>query len=245
MPHPRGSMRKVHDILRLQAAGLSARQIAASVSLARSTVAECLRRARLAGLGWPLPGDLDEAALERRLYPPPTEAEIRAPVDWARVQRELRRRGVTLTLLWQEYIAEQPDGYRYSRFCELFRAWQGRVDVVMRQEHRAGERMFVDYAGQTVPVLHRRTGELRPAQIFVAVLGASSYTYADATWSQSLPDWLASHSRALAFFGGVPQIAVPDNLRSAVSRAHRYEPELNPAYQQWADHYGVAGRLTR
>lgn len=240
MPQPRVSMRKIHDILRLQAAGLSARQIAASVSLARSTVAECLRRAQRAGLGWPLPEALDEAALERQLYPPPAEAEVRAPIDWARVQRELRRRGVTLMLLWQEYIAEQPDGYRYSRFCELFRAWQGRVDVVMRQEHRAGERLFVDYAGQTVPVLDRHTGELRPAQVFVAVLGASSYTYAEATWSQSLPDWLGSHSRALAFFGGAPQIVVPDNLRSAVSRAHRYEPELNPAYQQWADHYGVA-----
>lgn len=240
MPQPRVSMRKIRDILRLQAAGLSSRQIAASVALARSTVAECLQRAALAGVVWPLPDKLDEAALERRLYPPVVAAEPRAPVDFAHVQRELRRRGVTLTLLWEEYFRAQPDGYRYSRFCELYRAWLGRVDVVMRQEHRAGERLFVDYAGQTVPVLDRRTGELRPAQVFVAVLGASSYTYAEATWSQSLADWLGAHSRALAFLGGVPQIVVPDNLRSAVSRAHRYEPEINPAYQQWADHHGVA-----
>jgi transposase len=240
MPQPRVSMRKIRDILRLQAAGLSSRQIAASAALARSTVAECLQRAALAGVAWPLPDALDEAALERRLYPPVVASEPRAPVDFAHVQCELRRRGVTLTLLWEEYVRAQPDGYRYSRFCELYRAWLGRVDVVMRQEHRAGERLFVDYAGQTVPVLDRRTGELRPAQVFVAVLGASSYTYAEASWSQSLADWLGAHSRALAFLGGVPQIVVPDNLRSAVSRAHRYEPEINPAYQQWADHHGVA-----
>ncbi len=233
-------MRKIREILRLQAAGLSSRQIAASVVVARSTVAECLRRAAAAGVSWPLPADVDEASLEQRLYPPTPAVEARPTCDWAAVQRELRGRGVTLALLWEEYKSRHPDGYQYSRFCDLYRAWLGRVDVVMRQEHRAGERLFVDYAGHTVPVLDRQTGELRPAQIFVAVLGASSYTYAEATWSQALSDWLASHSRALAFFGGCPQIVVPDNLKSAVSRPHRYEPELNPAYQQWADHYGVA-----
>ncbi len=240
MPQPRVSMRKIREILRLQAAGLSSRQIATSVAVARSTVAECLRRAELAGIAWLLADDMDEPMLERRLYPPAAEAHERPPADWAAVQREMRRRGVTLMLLWQEYKTQHPDGYQYSRYCELYRAWLGRVDVVMRQEHRAGERLFVDYAGQTVPVLDRRTGELRPAQVFVAVLGASSYTYAEATWSQSLPDWLGAHSRALAFLGGAPQIVVPDNLKSAVQRAHRYEPELNPAYQQWADHYGIA-----
>jgi transposase len=239
MPQPRVSMRKIKEILRLQAAGLSSRQIAASVAVARSTVAECLRRAALAGVAWPLPADADESVLERQLYPPAPTAD-RPTGDWAAVQREMRGRGVTLALLWEEYKSRHPDGYQYSRFCDLYRAWLGRVDVVMRQEHRAGERLFVDYAGHTVSVLDRQTGELRPAQIFVAVLGASSYTYAEATWSQSLPDWLGAHSRALAFFGGCPQIVVPDNLKSAVSRPHRYEPELNPAYQQWADHYGVA-----
>ena len=239
MPQPRVSMRKIREILRLHAAGLSSRQIAASAAVARSTVAECLRRAMQAGVAWPLPADADEAALEQRLYPA-VATQCRPNEDWPRVQRELRRRGVTLALLWQEYQACHPDGYQYSRYCDLYRAWQGRVDVVMRQSHRAGERLFVDYAGQTVEVLDRRTGALRPAQIFVAVLGASNYTYAEATWSQALPDWLGAHSRALEFLGGAPQIVVPDNLKSAVTRAHRYEPEINPAYQQWADHYGIA-----
>jgi transposase len=234
-------MRKIRETLRLAAAGLSVRQIAVSVGAARSTVAECLRRAEAAQLRWPLPEDVDEGALSRRLYPAaPPSATPRPTIDFVSMQRELRRRDMTLLLLWQEYKAEHPEGYQYSRFCDLYRAWLGKVDVVMRQEHRAGEKLFVDYAGQTVAVVDRRTGELRPAQIFVAVLGASSYSYAEATWTQSLPDWLGAHGRALEFFGGCPAILVPDNLRSGVNRAHRYEPEINPAYQQFADHYGLA-----
>jgi transposase len=147
---------------------------------------------------------------------------------------------VTLFLLWQEYRANHPDGYQYSWFCEHYRAWQGKLDMVMRQDHRAGEKLFVDYAGQTVPIIDRATGEIREAQIFVAVLGASNYTYAEATWSQSLPDWIGSHVRCLHFLGGVPELVVPDNLRSGVSKAHRYEPDVNPTYQDMASHYGVA-----
>jgi transposase len=234
-------MRKIREILRFAASGLSARQIAVSVGIARSTVAECLRRAEAAQIAWPLPDELDDSALERRLYPPsaPSPA-VRPVIDFATVQRELRRRDMTLFLLWQEYKERHPEGYQYSRFCDLYRAWMGKVDVVMRQEHRAGEKLFVDYAGQTVPVVDRRTGELRQVQVFVAVMGASNYCFAEATWTQALPDWLGSHVRALAFLGGCPAIIVPDNLRSGVSRACRYEPDLNPSYQQWADHYGVA-----
>jgi transposase len=234
-------MRKISEVLRLHAAGLSARQIARSVGSARSSVAQCLERAKGAGVQWPLPPEVDEAELERRLYPPVAMAQAPRPaIDFAALQAQLRQPGVTLTLLWEEYHREQPDGYRYSRFCDLYRQWLGRVDVVMRQEHRAGETLFVDYAGHTVPIIDRLTGEVRPAQVFVAVLGASSYTYAEATGSQSLPDWLGSHVRALEYFGGCPRLIVPDNLKSAVKRPHRYEPEINPAYQELADHYGLA-----
>ena len=156
------------------------------------------------------------------------------------MHRELRGKGVTLALLWEEYKAVHPEGLQYSRFCEQYRAWASQLDVVMRQEHRAGEKLFVDYAGHTAGVVDRHTGEVRQAQVFVAVLGASSYTYAEATWTQGLADWIASHVRAFEFFGGCPELVVPDNLRSAVSRAHRYEPDTNPTYHDLAHHYGVA-----
>jgi transposase len=160
--------------------------------------------------------------------------------EWPHVHRELRRKGVTLALLWQEYKVEQPEGLQYSRFCERYRAWAKRLDLVMRQEHRAGEKLFVDYAGHTVGVVERESGEVCEAQVFVAVLGASSYTYAEATWTQGLADWCASHVRALRFLGGVPELAVPDNLRSAIARSHRYEPDANPTYHDLATHYGFA-----
>jgi len=234
-------MRKIRDVLRLHAAGLTGRQIAHSVGTARSTVAECLRRAQAAGLAWPLPESLTETALDQRLYPAPMpSSEPRPSADWAGIHHELRRKGVTLQLLWQEYREQHPEGYRYSRFCDLYRQWLRRVDVVMRQEHRAGEKLFVDYAGPTMPIIDRQTGEIRQAQIFVAVLGASSYCFVEATLTQTLPDWLGSHVRALEWLGGCPAILVPDNLRSGVSRANRYEPDINPAYQDLADHYGMA-----
>jgi transposase len=236
-------MRKIKDILRLNGAcRLSHRQIAGSCGVARSTVAEILRRAEAASLTWPLPDDLTDTELEARLYPMPAApvSTVRPVPDWATVHQELIRPGVTLTLLWQEYQAAHPDGYQYSRFCDLYRAWLTTLDRCLRQEHRAGEKCFVDYAGQTVPVSDRHTGAVRSAQIFVAVLGASNYTYTEATWTQTLPDWIASHGRAFAFYGGVPQILVPDNLRSGVTKACRYEPELNPTYADLARHYGVA-----
>ena len=236
-------MRKINEVLRLRfELKRSHRQIARSIGTASSTVADYLRRFAEAGLSWPLSAAWSDSQLEAKLFPPAPCAPVceRGEPDWAGLHREMRRAGVTLMLLWQEYRASHPQGFAYSWFCEHYRAWVGRLDLVMRQEHRAGEKLFVDYAGHTVPITDPDTGELRPAAIFVAVLGASNYTYAEATWSQELPEWIASHVRCFEFLGGVPQIVVPDNLKSAVSHAHRYEPELNPTYRELARHYGVA-----
>jgi transposase len=237
------SMRKIREVLRLRLeAGLSARQVAASLQMARSSVNDYERRFAAAGLGWPLPAELSDVELERRLYPPAPALPraARAVPDWSVLHQELRRPGVTLMLLWEEYKAAHPEGFQYSWFCEHYHVWAGKLDVVMRQSHRAGEKLFVDYAGQTVEVIERTTGEVRATQVFVAVLGASNYTYAEASWTQSLPDWIGAHVRAFEFLGGVPELVVPDNIRSGVSRAHRYEPDLNPTYQELASHYGVA-----
>lgn len=235
-------MRKIKEVLRLRSLGWSTRRIAASCGVGRTTVSEYLRRAEVAGLRWPLPDDLGEGALEATLFPPaPSRPSAGRPEPaWAEVHRELRRKGVTLGLLWQEYKTATPEGFQYSWFCERYRAWSRRCDVTMRQEHRAGEKLFVDYAGQTVDVIDPETGEVREAQVFVAVLGASNYTYAEATWTQQLPDWVGSHVRAFAYLGGVPEIVVPDNTRCAVTDPHLYEPDLNPTYQDLATHYDVA-----
>ncbi|MBM4408329.1 MAG: IS21 family transposase, partial [Chloroflexi bacterium] len=199
-------------------------------------------RAQRAGLGWPLPDDFDDAQLEARLFAPPAAPRDpgRPVPDWPAVHRELRRPGVTLQLLWLEYKERHPDGYQHSWFCGRYREWQGRLDLVMRQEHRAGEQLFVDFAGQTIPIVDPDSGAVWQAQLFVAVLGASSYTYAEVFASQSLPDWIAGHVHAFAFFGGCPRLIVPDNLRSGVTKAHRYEPELNRTYEEMAAHYGAA-----
>lgn len=243
MPAQRLSMRKIKEVLRLcWANGLSKRKAARSCGISRPAVDEYLRRAEEAGLSWPLPADLEDGALERLLFPaaPTVPPQARGLPDWSSINRELKRKGVTLFLLWQEYRERQPQGYQYSWFCERYRAWQGQLDVIMRQDHRAGEKLFVDYAGQTVPVVNRITGEIREAQLFVAVLGASNYTYTEATWTQGLPDWISSHQRCFRYLGGVREIVVPDNLKSGVTKAHRYEPDANPTYQDMAAHYGVA-----
>jgi len=237
------SVRKIREVLRLRfETGLSGRQVAASLQMARSTVGEYERRFTAAGLTWPLSASLSDSALEQRLFPPApaVPTDTRPVPDWSVVHQELRRPGVTLALLWDEYRAQHPLGFAYSWFCQHYRAWAGKLDLVMRQTHRAGEKLFVDYAGQTAEIIERTTGEVRTAQIFVAVLGASSYTYAEATWTQGLSDWVGAHTRAFAFFGGVSEIVVPDNLRSGVSRACRYEPDINPTYAELARHYGVA-----
>ena len=240
MGQARLPVRKIREVLRLKAEGFSDRQIGVAIGSARSTVQECVKRAREAGVGWPLPPELDEAALQERLYRRVVPLSRTPQPDFARLHAELSRRGVTRLLLWEEYKAEHADGWQYSVFCEQYRRWRARQELVLRQAHIPGDKLFVDYAGQTVPITDRHTGELREAQIFVAVLSASNYTYAEATWSQALPDWLGSHVRALGHLGGVPRAIVPDNLKSAVTKARRYEPELNPAYQDFAEHYGVA-----
>ena len=204
MPGQRLPMRQVREVLRLHhVCGHSGHQIAAMVGVSRYTVAEYLRRAGVVGITWPVPDGLDDAALERRLFSPPFAAEPSRPQpDWPRLHAELRRPGVTLQLVWEEYRAGQPEGYGYSRFCDLHAAWRGKLSPTMRQTHPAGERMFVDYAGQTVEVMDAATGEVRRAQVFVAALGASNLTYAEARWTQGVPDWIGCHVGAFAFFGG-------------------------------------------
>lgn len=248
MPAKRLPMRKTREVLRLSwGLGLTSRQVAASLGLARSTVAEYIRRAEEAGLSWPLPPDCDDFILERRLFPPtPLIATADRPLpDWNEVTGELGRKGVTMFLLWHEYKQAHPLGYQYSRFCDLYRDWAGRRSIWMRQDHKAGERMFVDYAGGTVAVVDRETGEARQAQIFVAALGASSYTYAEATWTQGTADWVGAHVRAFEYFDGVPALVVSDNLRTGVSRACRYEPGINSTYAEMLAHYGSAALPTR
>jgi transposase len=202
-----------------------------------------ISRATVAGLSWPLPSALDDESLERLLYPPtvnPVSRKLSQP-DWKSMHDELaKHKKLTLMLLWQEYKEDNPSGYQYSQFCELYRQWRKKLDCSMRQEHRAGEKFFVDYSGQTVPIVDTSTGEIRAAQLFVGVMGSSNQTYAEATWSQSLADWTGSHARAFAFLGAVPLCIVPDNLLSAVSKTCRYEPDVNPTYAELADHYGTA-----
>ena len=215
MPGERLSMRKIREVLRLRfAQGLSQRAIGTSLRLSTGAVNACLNRARRVGLDWPLPEGLDDHQLEALLYPPPSAvaSEQRPVPDWAVVHRELRRPNMTLSLLWEEYRGGEgaQDGFGYSWFCDLYREWVGRLKPTLRQVHTAGERVFVDFAGHTMEVIDGATGEVRRAEIFVAVLGASSYTFAEASWTQSLPDWIAVHVNMLAFIGGVPRQIVSD-----------------------------------
>lgn len=237
-------MRKIKEILRLHSLGLAQRQIARSCSIGQSTVSEYLKAAAAARLEWAEVAEWDEARLAASLLPKspakPKRSQLAEP-DFAAIHTELQQhKHLTLQLVWEEYRAAHPDGYRYSRFCELYQRWRRKQEVVLRQEHRAGEKLFVDYAGQTIPVKNPGTGEIREAQLFVAVLGASNYTYAEVTWTQGLGDWIGSHMRAFEFCGGVPEIVVPDNLKSGVTKTCRYEPGVNRTYEEMAQHYGVA-----
>ena len=241
MPQERLPMRKIREVLRLGAEGLSKRRIGASLGISATAAVECLHRARRAGLSWPLPEGLDDAALELRLYPPAISEKVERPLpDWSRIHRELRRAGVTLLLLWEEYREQHPDGVGYSWFCETYQAWKGRLTPTMRQTHIAGERMFVDYSGKKPHIVNSATGELMPVELFVAVLGASNLTYAEATWTQSLSDWIGAHTRAFTFFGGVTALTVSDNLKAGIIKACFYEPDVNRTYEDMAKHYGTA-----
>lgn len=246
MATERLAMRKIRDVLRFHFVGgvRSSRKIGRAVGCGKTAVLELLRRAPALGMKtWSDVEALDDEALERLFYP--ELLSVRGPgantqPDWKKIHEELGRRDhqVTLALLWAEYKAENPKGYQYSRFAELYRRWQLRLSVVMRQHHRPGEKTFVDYC-DGLKIVDSRSGELISTQLFVGTLGASSYTYAEATLSQTLPDWLGSHVRMYEFFGGVTAITVPDNLRSGVKRSDRYEAEINLSYRELSEHYGT------
>lgn len=242
MPATRVAMHKIREVLRLKyIADLSQRQIAGALSLSNGVVAKYLAAAASSGLAYPQLAALDDAALARALAG--TEATAKAaptPPDFAYIHEQLKQKGVTRQLLWEEYRAVHPTGYGYTQFTVLYAEWRRRLRPAMRQTHAAGEKLFLDYSGKTVPVVNDSTGEVREAEVFVAVLGASNYTYAEATWTQGLADWTAATVRALSFFGGVPRLLVPDNLKAAVTKACRYEPVINRAYSDLAAHYGCA-----
>jgi len=235
-------MRQIREVLRLRfERGLSQREISRAIASGVGTVCEYLRRAKQAGLSWPLPEELDDAALEAKLFAELCRAFApKAPPDCALLHRELRRKGVTLQLLHLEYLEANPGGYRYTQFCELYKRFREKLHPTMRQVHRAGEKVFVDFSGKKPEIVDPATGEVREVELFVGVLGASNYTYAEALESQELPQWIGAHVRMLEYFGGSPELFVPDNLKSGVTRACRYEPGVNRSYEEMARHYGAA-----
>jgi len=240
-------MRKIKEILRLKHEnGLSVRKIGICCNLNSSTVSDYLARAKIAGISWPIPDDMDDEILENLLFPKNvlTRRAVQEP-DFPVIHQELRKKGVTLQLLWIEYKEQNPLGYQYSRFCELYQQWKKIIDPVLRQSYKAGEKLFVDYAGPTMTVVDTATGEKMPAYVFVAVLGASNYTYIEASLSLDLYAWISANCRALEYLGGVPEIIVPDNLKTGVKHPCRYEPDINPTYQEMANHYGVVVMPTR
>lgn len=242
MAHRRLSMRKTKEILRLKhELGLSNRQIARSCSISPETVGKVLRRAEKAGITWPLPDKTDDPSLEGFLFgeQTPFSRATRALPDMDYIHRELRRKGVTLRLLWEEYLSESPDGYQLTQFCEYYRRWKKTLHPTMRLLHKAGEKMFVDWAGQTIPIVDPQTGEISPASLFVAALGASNHTFAEAFPDQKLPHWIAAHCDAYEYFEGVAKITVPDNTKTAITNACRYEPDTNATYHEMAEHYGT------
>jgi len=241
MPAERVSMRKIREVLRLtHALGMSRRLVGEATGIGKTAVGEYVRRAALAGQSWPIPDEIDDAELERRLFPPPEarSSTSRTEPDWSYNHAELKRRGVTLALLWQEYRAEHAQGYAYSWFCERYSDWRKRISPTMRQTHLAGDKLFVDWAGDTMPVFDPTTGEEYCTHIFIAALGASNYTYAEARWTETLPDWIGAHVNAFIAIGGVSKALVPDNLKAGITKPSRYEPGINRTYQELADHYG-------
>jgi transposase len=242
MAQKRLSVRKIREILRLRhEQGLSHREVARSLSMGATSVGDCLSRFRAMNLTWQEALIFSDEDLETSLYPKKNIRQEAADCpNWPDLHRELRRKGMTLQLLWEEYKEQSPGGYQYSQFCFRYKKFVRSVEYVFRNDHRGGEKLFIDYAGMTVPIQDRATGDLHKAQIFIATFGASNYTYAEATWSQKIPDWIGSHQRAFIFFGGVPEVLVPDNLKSAVTKACRYDPDINPAYHEMARHFGCA-----
>lgn len=247
MATARLSMRYTREILRQKwLLGRSHRAIAQSLGVSVGTVGTTVLRARATGLDWPQVHALAEPDLEAHLYGAPVAPGATRPLpDWAALHLELRKPGVTLQLLHLEYLDQSPTGYRYTQFCELYRRWLARHHLTMRQVHRAGEKLFVDYSGKKPTIVDPVTGEIIPVELFVGVLGASNYTYAEATRTQQLPDWIGSHTRAFAFFGGVPAAVVSDQLKSGVTVPGRYEPGLHRTYEEFLQHYGTVGLPAR
>jgi len=235
-------MRKISEILRQRhALNQSYRDIASSLGVSISTISDYLRRAKAAGIGWPLPEAMDEKKLFNQLFlPAKTDEKKRADADWEYIHQERRKKGMTLLLLWREYREQHPDGFCYSQFCRYYERYAKTLSPVMHQCHKAGEKSFVDYAGLVMEWIDIATGEIHTAQVFVGCLGASQYIFCEATATQQLPDWITSHIHMFEYFGGVTEILVPDNLKSGVTKAHRYDPDVNPNYQEMSEHYGVA-----
>ena len=236
------SMRKAREILRLKhELGLTNRQIGASLHMSHVSVGKYLQRAGEAGLVWPLAPEINDGDLRDllRAAQRPPEAAGRALPAMAQVHRELHRPGVTLQLLWEEYRREQPGGYAYTQFCEYYKRFRGQLEPSLRQTYQAGEKLFVDWAGQTITVWDAATGQSREVHLFVGVLGASDYIFAEAFENHQLPSWLEAHVHAWEFYGGVATITVPDNEKTGVTHACRYEPELNRTYEELAAHYGT------
>lgn len=246
MANTRLSMRRIKEVLRLHfEQQRSRRLIAQTVGASPTTVGDYIVRAQAAGLSYPLPEGLDDDELNRLLFPPAPPVTFKRPEpDWPAVYRAMRTKGMTLTLAWQEYKNVHPDGYQLSWFCDAYRQYVSRLGFTLRQFHPAG-RCFVDYSGTTVSVIDPSTGEVRQAQVFVATMGASNYTYAEATWSQQLPDWIRSHTRLLTFLGGVPELLIPDNLKSGIKEASFYDPQINPTFREFAAYYQFTVLPTR
>ncbi len=233
-------MSKIREILRLRwSLEMSQSEVAGSCNCSASTVARTVELGKKAGLSWPLPENWDDARLQAELYPKLPVAQRRSEPDFKQVHLQLGRKGVTLSLLWQEYRAQCPEGYGYSSFCNLYRKWRGKLEVSMRQSHKPGEKLFVDYAGQRPLVYNALTGEAKKVSIFVAALGVSQLIYAEATEDEKLPSWMKSHQNAFDFYGGVTEVLVPDNLKSAVTKPCFYDPDINRSYKELADHYGT------
>ena len=233
-------MRKIREVLRLRhEQGLSHREIAQSCFIGAGTVSRYLQKTAARGLGWPLPTELDDAVLEGQLFRRAAPGHDRARPDCAYIHRELKRDGVTLQLLWEEYALVHPQGYRRTQFCALYQQWARRLRPSMRQVHRAGEKTFLDFSGKRPTLIDDRTGASRRVELFVAVLGASRFTYVEATATQQLPDWVGAHTRMVEYFGGTTTLWVPDQLKSAVTRPCRYEPGVNRTYEDLAAHYGA------
>lgn len=240
MPAERLSMRKIREILRLHSLKLSKRQIARGLKIGRTVVADYLQRAEVAGLYWPLPDDVDDGVLEKRLFVPREEIRRGRPgPDLAWVHTELRKKHVTLALLWHEYKAAEPEGYQFSQFCNLYRRWARKLQLTMRQTHKGGEKLFVDFSGDGIPWTDPRTGEVHKAELFVAALGASSYTYAEAFQNQQIPAWITGLVHALAYLQGVPRLVIPDQPRTTTSRPCRYDPTVNPVFEEFSKHYST------